>query len=217
MNAFTPTERSRARRLHHRAHYDKDTVFRLVDEIGTGTVGYVIEGQPYLTPTLVWREGERIYWHGSSASRMLRTVREAIPVCLNLFHLDGLVVARSGMHSSANYRSATLFGRAAPVEGEAAKCAAMEAFVDRFIPGRWPDLRPVTSQELKASMIVAMEIEEASAKIRTGHCVDDDEDYDLDIWAGVVPVTTVIGTPVPDPRNKSGVEQPAYLTDIRIG
>ena len=217
MNAFTPTARSRAKRLHQRAHYDRETVFRLVDEIGTGTVGYVFDGQPYVTPTLVWREGEKVYWHGSSASRMLRTVREGIPVCLNVFHLDGFVVARSGMHSSVNYRSATLFGTAAMVEGDAAKLASMEAFVDRFLPGRWPDLRPVTEQELKASMIVAMQIEEASAKIRTGHCADDEEDYALDIWAGVVPIRTVIGAPEPDPRNRPGVAQPAYLDDIRIG
>lgn len=217
MDSYEPTDRSRAKRLHQRAHYDKETVFRLVDEIGTGSVGYVIDGQPHVTPTLVWREDEKVYWHGSSASRMLRTVRSGIPVCLNVFHLDGLVVARSGMHSSVNYRSATLFGTAAPVEGETAKAAAMEAFVERFLPGRWAELRPVTAQELKASTVVGMTIEEASAKIRTGHCADDEEDYELDIWAGVIPVRTVVGEPEPDPRNRPGVTRPTSVERLRIG
>lgn len=217
MSDFKPTARSRVKRLHQRAHYDAPTIHRLIDEIGTGSVGYVIDGQPHVTPTLVWREGEKVYWHGSSASRMLRTVRGSVPVCVNVFHLDGLVLARSGMHSSVNYRSATLFGQAAMVQGEKAKMAALEAFLERFVPGRWATLRPVQQQELKATMVVAMTIEEASAKIRTGHCVDDEEDYDLDIWAGIVPVRTVIGEAEPDPRNRPGVAIPDHIGAIRIG
>jgi nitroimidazol reductase NimA-like FMN-containing flavoprotein (pyridoxamine 5'-phosphate oxidase superfamily) len=217
MAEFKPSARSRVKRLNQRAHYDTETIHRLIDEIGTGSVGYVFDGEPHVTPTLVWREGDKVYWHGSSASRMLKTVRGGLPVCVNVFHLDGLVLARSGMHSSVNYRSATLFGRAAMVEGEKAKLAALEAFLERFVPGRWATLRPVHKQELKATMVVGMTIEEASAKIRTGHCVDDEEDYALDIWAGVVPVRTVIGKPEPDPRNRPGVAQPANLAAIRIG
>ena len=217
MPDFTPTARSRVKRLNQRAHYDRETMHRLVDEIGTGSVGYVFDGQPHVTPTLVWREGDKVYWHGSSASRMLKTVRGGVPVCVNVFHLDGLVLARSGMHSSVNYRSVTLFGSAAPVEGDAAKEASLKAFLERFVPGRWDDLRPVSRQELKATMVVSMTIEEASAKIRTGHCADDEEDYDLDIWAGIVPVKTVVGEPEPDPRNKPGVALPGYLHGIRIG
>jgi len=217
MNAFTPTERSRAKRLHQRAHYDAETVHRLIDEIGTGSVGYVIDGQPYVTPTLVWREGAKVYWHGSSASRMLRQVRGGIPVCVNVFHLDGFVLARSGLHSSVNYRSATLFGTASMVEGVEEKEASLKAFLEHFVKGRWETLRPIQPQEMKATMIVGMEIEEASAKIRTGHCEDDEEDYALDIWAGVVPVRTVIGEPEDDPKLKEGVAQPDHLKNIRIG
>ncbi len=217
MNTFTPSERSRVKRLFKRAHYDADTVHRLIDEIGTGSVGYVIKGQPYVTPTLVWREGERVYWHGSSASRMLRKVHGGVPVCVNVFHLDGFVPARSGMHSSVNYRSATLFGTAALVRDATEKEASLKSFLDRFVPGRWETLRPVQAQELKATSVVGMTIEEASAKIRTGHCEDDEEDYALDIWAGLVPVRTVIGEPEDDPRLKPGVPRPEHLKGIRIG
>lgn len=217
MPDFTPTERSRVKRLFKRAHYDQETVYRLIDEIGTGSVGYIIDDQPHVTPTLVWREDERVYWHGSSASRMLRQVRTGIPVSVNVFHLDGFVLARSGMHSSVNYRSVTLFGTAELVEGNDAKEASLKAFLDRFVPGRWETLRPVNEQELKATTVVSMTIEEASAKIRTGHCEDDEEDYALDIWAGIVPVRTVIGEPENDPRLKAGVERPGHLDNIRLG
>ena len=217
MPDFTPTQRSRVKRLFKRALYDQETVHRLIDEIGTGSVGYIIDGQPHVTPTLVWREGERVYWHGSSASRMLRQVKTGIPVSVNVFHLDGFVLARSGMHSSVNYRSVTLFGTAEVVEGNDAKEASLKAFLDRFVPGRWETLRPVNEQELKATTVVSMTIEEASAKVRTGHCEDDEEDYALDIWAGIVPVRTVIGEPEDDPRLKTGVERPGHLDNIRLG
>ena len=217
MSDFTPTPRSRLKRLHQRAHYDVETVHRLINEIGTGTVGYAIDGQPYVTPTLVWLEGEKLYWHGSSASRMLRQVREGIPVCVNVSHLDGLVLARSGLHSSVNYRSVTAYGTAQMVEGAGEKEASLKAFLEHFVPGHWDTLRPIQKQEMKATMIVGMEIEEASAKIRTGHCEDDEEDYALDIWAGVVPVRTVIGEPEDDPRLKAGVPQPDHLKNINLG
>ena len=144
-------------------------------------------------------------------------MKTGVPVCVNVFHLDGLVLARSGFHSSINYRSATLFGTAAPIEDRKEKLASLEAFVERLTPGRWAELRPVDEQELKATTVVGMTIEEASAKIRTGHCEDDEADYALDVWAGIVPITTVIGTPEPDPRNKPGVDEPAYLDAVRIG
>ena len=190
---------------------------RLVDEIGTGSVAYVIDGQPYVTPTLVWREGDKVYWHGSSASRMLRQVRGGIPVCVNVFHLDGFVLARSGLHSSVNYRSVTLYGPASMVEGTAEKEASLKAFLDHFVPGHWETLRPIQTQEMKATMVVGMTIEEARAKVRTGHCEDDEEDYALDIWAGVAPIRTVIGGPEDDPRLKAGVPQPDHLANIRLG
>ena len=217
MNDFTPSKKTRVKRLHERGHYDRDTLYTVIDAAIMGTVGYIIDDEPYLTPTSMWREGDQLYWHGSSASRMLRTVKTGIPVCVNIFHLDGLVLARSGMHSSINYRSATLFGHAHIVEGKADKLAALEAFVDHITPGRWPTLRPVMDQELKATTVVAMEIDEASAKIRVGGPSDDEEDYALDIWAGVVPVRTVIDPPIDDDRLKEGVPQPDHLAKISFG
>jgi len=217
MTGTAPSERTRLKRLHQRGHYDRATLYAVIDAAIIGTVGYVIDGEPYVTPTSVWREGDRLYWHGSSASRMLKTVKTGLPVCVNVFHLDGLVLARSGFHSSINYRSATLFGQAHAVEGKAAKLAALEAFVERLTPGRWPELRPVGDQELKATTVVSMAIEEASAKIRTGDPADDEEDYALDIWAGTVPIRTVIDPPVDDARLRPGIAQPKDLARIRIG
>jgi len=217
VNDFAPTKRSRVKRLHERAHYDRETLYAVIDAALVGTVGYVIDGEPHVTPTSVWREGDRLYWHGSSASRMLKTVKTAVPVSVNVFHLDGLVLARSGFHSSINYRSATLFGHAQAIEDRAEKLASLEAFVERLTPGRWAELRPVNEQELKATTVVAMTIDEAAAKIRTGGPVDDEEDYGLDVWAGVIPITTAIGAPVDDNRLKPGVARPAYLDKIAIG
>jgi len=214
---FTPSGRSRVKRLNQRAAYDKATVYGVLDQGLICHVAYVIEDQPYITPTAYWREGDRVLWHGSSASRMLRTVKEKVPVSLNVSFFDGLVLARSGFHHSINYRSVTLFGRAEALTGEAEKLAALEAFTERVIPGRWPELRAPTSQEIKATTVVWMEIEEASAKIRTGPPADDEEDYALPIWAGVVPLGTVIGEPIPDPRLDAAIAPPAYLKDFHFG
>ena len=213
---FTPSKRSRAKRLHQRAAYDKATVYGILDQGLICHVAYVIDGEPYVTPTAYWREGDRVLWHGSSASRMLRTVKESIPVSLNVSFFDGLVLARSGFHHSFNYRSVTLFGRAEALTGEAEKLAALETFTERVVPGRWPELRPPTSQEIKATTVVTMEIEEASAKVRTGPPADDEEDYALPIWAGVVPLDTTVGEPIADPRLDSSIAAPDYLKALRF-
>jgi nitroimidazol reductase NimA-like FMN-containing flavoprotein (pyridoxamine 5'-phosphate oxidase superfamily) len=213
---FTPSKRSRVKRLHQRAAYDKATVYGILDTALICHVAYIIDGQPYVTPTAHWREGDRVLWHGSSASRMLRTVKEKIPVSLNVSLFDGLVMARTGFHHSINYRSVTLFGHTEELTGEAEKLAALEAFTERVTPGRWAELRPPTSQEIKATTVVTMEIEEASAKVRTGPPVDDEEDYALPIWAGVVPVKTVIGEPIPDPRLDPSIAAPDNLKTIRV-
>lgn len=165
---FKPTARSRAKRLHKRAHYDRATIYSIIDAAVLAHVGYVIDGQPFVTPTNCWRDGDRVLWHGSMASRMLKTVRERVPVCVTITHLDGLVMARSAFHHSVNYRSVMLFGRAEMVSDKEEKERALEAFVERIAPGRWATLRPMTAKELKATMVVSMQIEEASAKVRTG-------------------------------------------------
>jgi len=211
VNAFNPTNRSRVKRLHERGHYDRETVHAILDAGMLAHIAYVIEGQPYVTPTAYWRDGDTLYWHGSSASRMLRTQSAGIPVCVTVTHLDGLVLARSGFHHSINYRSVMAFGKARKVEDIAEKEKELNRFIDRIYPGRNATMRGIDPQELKATTLLAMEIEEASAKIRTGPPKDDEPDYALDCWAGVIPITQVIGAAVPDPLLKAGVEWPEHL------
>ena len=213
-DAFQPTGRSRLRRLHERGHHDRQTVYAILDAGRLGHVGYTIDGQPYVTPTLYWREGDDLYWHGSSASRMLRTVQQGVPACLTVSFLDGWVLAHSGFHCSANYRAAMAFGRAAALTDEAAKLAALDAFVARMVPGHLARMRRPTAQELKATTVVHMAIKEASAKIRSGPPIDDEADYALDCWAGVVPLGTAIGTPEADPRLQPGIDLPDYVRDL---
>jgi hypothetical protein len=215
MNAYAPTARTRIRRLPKRARYDRETVHAILDAGFVCHVGYTIEGQPYVTPTAYWREGERLYWHGSSASRMLRAVGDTgVPVCLTVTHVDGLVLARSGFHHSMSYRSVMALGTARKLLDADAKLAALAAFIERLYPGRWPELRPPTAQELKATTVLWMPLEEVSAKIRTGPPADDEPDYALPCWAGVVPVMTRFGTPVPDARLAAGVELPGYVAEL---
>lgn len=211
MDDFQPTTRTRVKRLHQRAHYDRATIYRILDAGFVCHAGYTIDEHPYVTTTSYWRDGDRIYWHGSSASRMLRTLREDVPVCINVSLIDGLVLARSGMHSSINYRSVTLFGRAKALSDDEEKLKALEAFSERITPGRWAELRPPTKQELKATTVLFMPIEEAVAKERAGPPNDDEEDYELDVWAGELPLRLIADAPASDPRLKPGIEEPAYL------
>ncbi|HUK06560.1 MAG TPA: pyridoxamine 5'-phosphate oxidase family protein [Stellaceae bacterium] len=211
MDTYTRNEKTRVRRLPERGHYDRETVHRILDAGFICHVGYVIDDQPFVTPTSYWREGERIYWHGSSASRMLRTVAKGIKVCLTVTHVDGLVIARSGFHHSINYRAVMAFGTAEKIEDDAHKLAALEAFVERLFPGRWAMLRPVNRQELKATTVLSMPLDEASAKVRVGPPKDDDEDYALPIWAGVLPLTLTTGAVEPDPRNLAGLVLPEHV------
>jgi nitroimidazol reductase NimA-like FMN-containing flavoprotein (pyridoxamine 5'-phosphate oxidase superfamily) len=217
MTAFTPTDRSKVKRLHERGRYDEESVFAILDAGLIAHIGYVIDGQPYVTPTAYWRRGRTLYWHGSSASRMLRTQRDGIPVCVTVSLLDGLVVARSGFHHSINYRAVMAFGRARMIEDAKEKEAELDYFIERIYPGRVATLRPVNQQELKGTTLIAMEIEEASAKVRTGEPKDDEEDYALDIWAGVIPIRQVVGAVENDPRLKSGVALPDHLKRFAEG
>jgi len=217
MTTYRPTLRSKIKRLPKRAHYDHETVHAILDAGFIAHVGYVIDGQPYVTPTAYWREDDRLYWHGSAASRMLRTVATSVPVCLTVTHLDGLVVARSGFHHSINYRSVMAFGEAAAIADPDEKLAALEAFVNRLYPGRWPELRPVTRQELKGTTVVGMTIAEASAKVRVGPPVDDEPDYALPLWAGTVAIRQVVGEDTTDPRMLPGTARPPGLADWQPG
>lgn len=198
--SFVPSARSGVRRHPERAHYDRDTVFAILDAALLCHIGYVIDGRPYVTPTLFWRDGERLYWHGSSASRMLRTQREGIPVCLTASHIDGLVLARSAFRHSLNYRAVMAFGTAAIVEDQREKEAGLNAFIERVYPGRTGLMRAILPQELKATSLMRMTIEEASAKIRDDGPLDLEADYAADCWAGVIPIAQRVGRPIPDAR-----------------
>ena len=202
---------NKVKRRHDRGFYDHETVHKLLDAGVMCHVSYVIDGQPYCTPTLYWREGTRLYWHGSSASRMLRNLSEGEPACLTVTQLDSLVLARCGFNHSADYRSVMAFGKARIVEDQAEKEHALVMMVDRFFPGRTAGLRQSTGQEIKATAVIAMDIEKASAKIRAKGVADDDEDYELPIYAERIPVHMILGAPEPCPRLLDGVTRPASL------
>ncbi|MEX2298608.1 MAG: pyridoxamine 5'-phosphate oxidase family protein, partial [Dongiaceae bacterium] len=196
--------RTKIRRLPQRAHYDRETLDAILDAGFVCHIGYVIEHQPYVTPTAYWREGDAVYWHGSSKSRMLLALESSPDVCLTVMHFDALVVARSGFHMSVNYRSAMLFGKPYKIADPEEKLAKMEKFVERVYPGHWQNLRPVSKQELKAMSVFGLHIDEAVAKVRDGPPIDEPEDYQLPIWAGVVPVKQVLGAPAADARVAAG-------------
>ena len=216
MTDLPKTDRTRLRRVYERGHFDRATIDGILDAGLICHVGYTIDGLPYVTPTIYWREGDRVYWHGSSASRMLRK-SEGADVCLTVTHLDGLVLARSAFHHSANYRSVMLFGRASKVTDRDDKLARMKTFVDLLYPGRWEELRPITDQEIKATTLLSIPIEEGSAKVRTGPPVDDEEDYALPVWAGTVPMRPTYDAPQPCPRLGTGVPVPDHVTALRQG
>jgi nitroimidazol reductase NimA-like FMN-containing flavoprotein (pyridoxamine 5'-phosphate oxidase superfamily) len=209
--------RNRVKRRHDRGFYDHETVHRLLDAAALCHVAYVVDGQPYCTPTLFWREGTRLYWHGSSASRMLRNLSEGQPACLTVTHFDSLVLARCGFNHSADYRSVMAFGQARLVTDPEEKRRALVMMVDRFFPHRTAGLRQSTEQEIKATAVIVMEIESASAKIRAKGVADDEEDYELPIYAERLPIHTVIGAPEPCPRLRPGVARPADLAAYRAG
>ena len=209
------TKRTNLVRNPARAAYARDVVNQIIDATPLCHVSYIIDGRPYVTPTLQWREGDTIYWHGSSASRFLRQI-VGKDVCMAITHFDGLVLARSAFHHSINYRSVMLFGEATKIE-DSEKNELLHNFVENLIPGRWENLRQMTAQEAKATTVFSMPIDEGSAKVRSGPPVDDDDDYSLPIWAGVLPLSQVLQEPVPDPKNLDGLEVPTHVCDFKIG
>lgn len=213
---FPPTEKTRIKRKPNRAHYDRATVHAILDAGLMCHVGYVIDGQPYVTPTAYWRAGDHVYWHGSSASRMLETLETGVPACLTVAHLDGIVFARSGFHHSLRYRSVMMFGTAHRVEDDR-KAQVLEDFMERIAPGRWAELRPPTEQEMKGTAVFFMEIEEAVAKVRDGGCLDKESDMQAPVWAGVLPFATQILPPEPDPQILPGIPVPGYVKGFRLG
>ena len=211
-----PSERTRVKRLNKRAKYDAETVHAILDATPICNVGYVFKGSPYVTPTLQWREGDRLYWHGSSASRMLEACENA-QVCVTVSIIDGFVMARSAFNHSCNYRSLMVFGTAVKVTDPAEKEMRLKTFTEGLWPGRWDSLRPVTAKELKATTMLSLSLDEASAKVRNGPPGDDEEDYAWPIWAGVIPVQQQILKPIDDPRLIPGLTPPRHITDFKFG
>jgi nitroimidazol reductase NimA-like FMN-containing flavoprotein (pyridoxamine 5'-phosphate oxidase superfamily) len=185
--------KSQVKRIPDRGQYDDQTLFSILDEGHTCHIGFCIDGQPFVIPTLYGRDGSKIYVHGATTSRMLKNLEKGIPVCLTVTHVDGLVLARSAFHHSMNYRSAVIFGNANKVE-DAEKEHALELISENILPGRWEEVRKPNAKELKATTVMSIEIEEASSKIRNGPPSDDKEDLELGIWAGVVPLSSQFGS-----------------------
>jgi uncharacterized protein len=196
-----------------RAAYDREAIDAILDEALVAHLGFAHEQQPYVIPTLHARIGDIVYFHGSAASRTIRALGAGMSACLTVTLLDGLVLSRSAVHHSVNYRSVVVFGTARLVEGLSERSAAMRAFTDRLIPGRWEEVRPPTDNELKAIHVLALPLQEASAKVRTGPPLDDEQDYALDAWAGVVPIHTLAGAPLADPRLAAGIEPSKAIRD----
>ena len=194
------TVRTTVKRLARRGVYDRDVVYSILDEGLICHAGFVVEGSPVVIPTIHWRQGDTLYFHGSAASRMLRSLRDGVEACVTVTLLDGLVVARSAFHHSMNYRSAVVFGTAREVVDREEKLVALDALVEHVLRGRSSESRKANEKELRQTMVLALPIEEASAKVRTGGPVDDEEDYALPLWAGVVPITIAYGEPIADER-----------------
>jgi uncharacterized protein len=207
---YQPTGRTTLRRLPERAHYDPETVHSILDEGFICHVGFVVDGQPYSLPTGYARIGETLYLHGSTGSRL--GLRPGMDVCVTVTLLDGIVLARSAFHHSFQYRSVMVLGRTRLVTDSGEKDAALTALVEHFMPGRSADARPGSGRELAATAVLALPLEEVSAKVRTGDPKDDDEDYGLPVWAGVLPLVLTPGEPVPDSRLDPTIAMPSYVT-----
>jgi nitroimidazol reductase NimA-like FMN-containing flavoprotein (pyridoxamine 5'-phosphate oxidase superfamily) len=212
------SDRVRLRRKRERGNYERSTIDAILDEGLLAHLGIVEEdGQPVVIPTLHARCGDVVYCHGSVASRTLRALKGGAPACLTVTLVDGLVLARAAMHHSANYRSVVLMGRATSIEDPQEKLSALRATVEHIIPGRWEDVRAPNEKELQATAVLAIPISEASAKVRTGPPLDEEEDYALEAWAGVIPLQFKAGPPLADPRLSADIELPPYALDYRRG
>jgi nitroimidazol reductase NimA-like FMN-containing flavoprotein (pyridoxamine 5'-phosphate oxidase superfamily) len=211
MTTFNPTSRTTLKRLPQRGSHEREIVYGILDEGLVCHVGFVHEGHTVVIPTAYARAGDTLYIHGAKSSRMMSVLRGGVEVCVTVTLLDGLVLARSAFHHSINYRSVVIFGAASAVDDPAEKSEALRCFTEHVIPGRWAEVRPPSKAELGGTTVLSLPLEEASAKVRTGPPIDDEEDYELPVWAGVLELKTVAGESIPDPRLQEGFEPPAYL------
>ena len=213
--SISPTERTRVVRETHRGAYDRETIYKILDEGYVCHVGFAADGQPFVIPTLFARVGDAIYFHGSAASRMLRNVSDGIAVCLTVTLTDGFVLARSVFNHSMNYRSVVALGKATPVEQPEEKLEALHAFTEKIIRGRWNDARQPNEKELKATSILRLPLTEVSAKIRSGPVEDDAPDYALPVWAGIIPLSLTPGKPIRDERCDPSIPTPTYAAQYK--
>lgn len=213
MEKLSQTERTTLKRLPQRGAFERDVINEILDEGFICHVGFNVDGQPFVIPTGYARAGETLYIHGSQASRMLRTLGQGIDVCVTVTLIDGLVLARSAFHHSMNYRSVVVFGRGEVVNDRRQKLAALRALSDHMIPGRWDDVREPTERELQLTTVLSLPLKEASAKVRTGPPLDDEEDYELPVWAGIIPLRLASAEPFADPRLRENLAPPAYARE----
>jgi nitroimidazol reductase NimA-like FMN-containing flavoprotein (pyridoxamine 5'-phosphate oxidase superfamily) len=209
------TPRTRVVRESERGVYDRETVYRILDEGFLCHVGFAVDGQPFVIPTSYGRKDASLYIHGSAASRMLRQMKEAVPICVTVTLLDGLVLARSIFNHSMNYRSVVILGKATLVDEPTEKLEALRLLSEHIIPGRWADSRQPNERELKATSVLRLPIEEFSAKVRSGPAIDDEEDYSFPTWAGVVPLEVKVGEPIADARLSDEILTPQYVRAYR--
>lgn len=213
-NEYEVAELNRVRQLRELAHYDADSVHAILDAGLVAHVGFSEGGRPCVIPMLYGRDGESLYLHGASKARIVRLLGSGVPACVNVTLLDGIVAARSAFNSSMNYRSVVAFGRARPVEDEARRLEALRTISEHVMPGRWNELRTPTERELKATGVVEFAIESASAKVSEGPPEDDEKDYEIRVWAGVIPIVTALGGPVADSRVHAGVEPSPSISSL---
>ena len=208
---FTPTERTKVKRKPDRGSYDRDLIYGILDQAFVCAVGFVVDGLPFVVPTNYVRVGDQLFLHGSTASRLMRTLSSGAPFCLSVTLLDGIVFSPTATGHSVNYRSVVVMGKAEVIEPAEAKLAAMRDFVEYVLRGRWATVRPPSEQELKGTMVLAVPLVEASAKVRTGFAVDDDKEYAGPAWTGVLPFQWTPGEPLPDPRGKRDIPVPPNI------
>ena len=213
MSQTPPTDRTRVRRLPERGAYDQKIIYSILDEGLICHVGIVVDGRPVVIPMTYARAGDKLVIHGFGGSRLMKALKNGADVCVEVTHLDALVLARSAFHHSMNYRSVIVFGQATTIEGDDAKNAAFREFFEHLMPGRWDDVRKPNAKELAQTAVIELSLSEASAKIRTGPPGDDEDDYQLDVWAGLLPLTVSAGEPEDDPRLGADIDRPDYLDD----
>ena len=216
MSHFELSKKNRVKRVPERGNYDKETIYDIVDSALIGHVGFVVDGEPFVIPTLIARQGDHLLLHGASSSRMMRHIGAGGELSIAVTHVDGIVMARSVFHHSINYRSAVLFGSGKVVADES-KLAALRQFTEKLIPGRWDDCRLPNEVEMKATTVAEITIDLASAKVRTGPPGDEEDDYSLPYWAGVLPISQMFGEPIPDDRLPGDIATPNYVLDLING